>query len=286
MWFAAGLVNLQAQIGDWTTKTWFDPTEEAVGRYLKTDNLDLQYRDAGLKPEMSRLCASNFVRTSAAVQNFNVVATALVCAITGLLIGLNLTLPTIVKLVRDSRKGGGEKSEKRSLARDADDKNQLLRMALQGSGVHGWVPGKFDVPVTREPVDVARPERETIFGLARYPTFQTSLNSSSASSPFGQQQARNFAGTNTTMAGAKKPIRPVRPAREADKVEWPMVSSGGGSPNSAGSSTLTGGSPPGGGGIPRVPGPLAMSPFRPFPPGRNGSWSPQGGITAIPGGRI
>lgn len=43
------------------------------------------------------------------------------------------------------------------LAREADDKNHLLRMALEAAGINEWERGTFNIPVTKTQSRIQQP---------------------------------------------------------------------------------------------------------------------------------
>jgi len=176
-WFATALSNFQLTITDWASKPWLDPSEKELGRYINTTDFDTQYRMQDLLPEFEDLCRNTVVRTTASVQNFNVLITLLVLAFVLLITGVNLSLPSIVTHIRARRLRGGfldSKAGERETARDADNKYQLLRMALESSRIGGWERGSFGIPVTRQGADIIAPVRDPVRKLVRYPTFPMS----------------------------------------------------------------------------------------------------------------
>ncbi|PKS05536.1 hypothetical protein jhhlp_008053 [Lomentospora prolificans] len=174
-WFATCLSHFQNMILDWSSKPWLDPSgNDTISQHINMTRLDTAYREVNILPEFKEQCRNTIIRTSASVQNFNVTATLLVLCLIFAIIGAKLVLSTVVEFLRKRKRAGGlvdPKAVDKAIARDADDKYQLLRMALEGTRIGGWEMGPFGMPVTKEGAEILPPQRDPVRKLARYPTF-------------------------------------------------------------------------------------------------------------------
>ena len=170
-WFATHLVVLQNQVLIWAKKPWDkpgEPTEEY--RLMNNSQLEQPYVAASLGDEFTKLCNNQLISTTAAVQNFSVLATALVVFVSVGFILAALWLPSCVQRRRayHMRRGGdlSHAAEAGRLARFADEKYHLLAMALKDTaGIDSWECGT-GIPVTRQPFAIPQPALDQ--GLARY----------------------------------------------------------------------------------------------------------------------
>lgn len=175
LWFAATLTAMQNAALEWARKPWPDPHPPASA-YISEPALQSRYRDLGLMGEFEALCKSQLVRSEEPVQNFGVLATALVIIVALAIVVVGMTLPCCVEAHRGGRRKRGALSPvaaRKDLARRADDRFQLLRMALEDAGIRGWEEGLWGVPVLGREVKVERlrvaePVMDDV--LVRYPS--------------------------------------------------------------------------------------------------------------------
>jgi len=160
------MAGFQTMLLDWISKPWHDPNNNEISWLNMTSAVAPYQRKAGYYEGFEQMCDNQMVLTSAAVQNFSVLATALVVFFCGTVIAAQLVLPWVVSFLRRRRKNLGRKAAMRELARDADEKYQLLRMAMEGGRVGHWESGAFGVPVTESPTEVDPPIRDG--GFTRY----------------------------------------------------------------------------------------------------------------------
>lgn len=171
LWFASGLAALQQSVLEWIAKPW--PTGHPEARYpiVNMTGLGAQYAARGLSSQKDALCRNQLIRSSAAVQNFSVLALFVVVVLSLTIIITAAVLPFCVDASRHRRRQKGAnlsaQAEAGRVARIADGKYGLLAMALQGAGVKGWVRGRGDIPVTEARVAVATPQE--MAGVASYP---------------------------------------------------------------------------------------------------------------------
>lgn len=149
LWFATTLTAMQNAALEWAHKPWAteSPPREA---YINTTTLRLQYQTLGLVDEFNELCGNQLVRSEEPVQNFGVLATLLAIIVSLAVVILGMTLPCCVEAHREKARGNGELSAvaaRKDVARRADDRFQLLRMALEDAGIRGWEEGLWGVPV-------------------------------------------------------------------------------------------------------------------------------------------
>lgn len=176
LWFASGLASLQQSLLEWVAKPWPSGHPEARYPIVNMTALSAAYMAQGLGAQKESLCRNQLIRSSAAVQNFSVLALVIVVALSLTIIVAAVAVPLCVDLSRARTRGRAEagmganlsaRAEAGRIARLADGKYSLLAMALQGAGVRGWVRGDADIPVTEGRVPVS-PPRET-HGVASYP---------------------------------------------------------------------------------------------------------------------
>lgn len=137
---------------------------------IDMDRLKAPYMETGLAEELTDMCNNQQIRTTAAVQNFSVLATGLVLVFCLATITTATCLPTCVQRcqARRTRKGRdlSHAAEAGRLARLADEKYHLLAMALRDApGVTDWHRGKGDIPIT-DAFPVPQPALEK--GLVQY----------------------------------------------------------------------------------------------------------------------
>ena len=145
------------------------PSDAAINSTALTS----RYIAAGLLEQEQTLCRNQLIRTASAVQNFSVLATFLVIALTILIIAAGTFLPAIVSFIRQRPRSGKHSSQQDStheLMREADQQFQILRMALETAGIHDWKVGPGGIPVTTKPFKVTNPIQ--IDGLPRHSTFR------------------------------------------------------------------------------------------------------------------
>lgn len=161
LWFASGLASLQQSLLEWITKPW--PTGHPEARYpiVNMTALGVQYAARSLSSQKDSLCRNQLIRSSAAVQNFSVLALFVVVVLSLALIVTAAVLPACVDATRSRGKRRGtnlsDQAEAGRVARIADGKYGLLAMALQAAGVSGWVRGGAEIPVTEGRVIVSLP---------------------------------------------------------------------------------------------------------------------------------
>jgi len=151
------------------TKT---PPHEA---YINTTRLDLKYKTLELMDELDELRKKQLVRSEDPVQNLSVMATALVIVVSLTVVIMGMMLPCCVKARRDrdrKRRVLSASAARKDLARRADDRFQLLRMALEATAIRGWEEASWGVPgVGSEAriggLKVAEPVMDNL--LVRYP---------------------------------------------------------------------------------------------------------------------
>lgn len=125
--------------------------------------------------ELDELRKNQLVRSEDPVQNFSVMATALVIVVSLIVVIMGMMLPCCVKARRDrDRKRGvlSASAARKDLARRADDRFQWLRMALEATAIRVWEEGLWGVPgVGSEAriggLKVAEPVMDNL--LVRYP---------------------------------------------------------------------------------------------------------------------
>lgn len=171
LWFASGLASLQQSLLEWVTKPW--PTGHPEARYpiVNMTALGVQYDARGLSSQKDTMCRNQLIRSSAAVQNFSVLALFVVVVLSLTIIITAAVLPSCVDAARSRGKRRGtnlsDQAEAGRVARIADGKYGLLAMALQAAGVSGWVRGGAEIPVTEGRVVVALPRE--MDGVVSYP---------------------------------------------------------------------------------------------------------------------
>lgn len=114
--------------------------------------LDAAYRQTGLTGKFNNMCKNQLVRSSHTMQNFTVLGTTLVIALSMAVIVTALTLPLCVDLSRARRMRKGRSSANEEAVRLAcfvDEKYRLLAVALGSSDVGVWGRGKGGIPVTK-----------------------------------------------------------------------------------------------------------------------------------------
>ncbi|KAH8650379.1 hypothetical protein BGZ60DRAFT_437138 [Tricladium varicosporioides] len=172
-WFSTHLVVFQNQLLMWARKPWSTPGNPTVEYSLiNMTRLNATYKESGLMNEFTDQCTNQLIRSSAAVQNFSILATGFVIFTCLLIIMTATLLPTCVRYSRARRMEKGkelsEKTEAARLALFADEKYHLLAMALRASGVDKWECGKGGIPITKKPVHAPRLAEE--HGLSCYST--------------------------------------------------------------------------------------------------------------------
>ncbi len=156
---------------------------------MRLDYLSRLYDNRNLSREFNQLCLSQRIRTGSTVQNFSVLAMVLVIVLSMVIIVLSATLPSCVLSLRSRRRRRNRLSpeaEMRYLARLADEKYELLRMALENGGVERWETGKWGIPVTDDAAKIV--PRTLQGGLGGYevrPSVATSEWSSTSGTDAG-----------------------------------------------------------------------------------------------------
>lgn len=183
LFFETSLVGLQNTLLNWIVKPWMtgydDVPVSSTGMVgpsnaaINATALTSRYVAAGLKEQEQSLCHNQLIRTAAAVQNFSVLATFLVVALTVLIIAAGTFLPAIMSFIRQRRgpkNQGPQKGFTHELMREADQQFQILRMALETAGIYDWKVGPGGIPITAKPFKVTNPVQ--IDGLPRHSTFR------------------------------------------------------------------------------------------------------------------
>jgi hypothetical protein len=167
------LANFQAKTVEWTSKPWASPSN----KYINATFLQARYNvSEEERSAFSEICKTQLIHSSELVQNFSVLATTLAIFFAGGCIILNLILPWLMTYLRAHAWSKSETARVREMARDADDKYQLLRMALEGSHFNKWELGAFGLPVTKKAIGVSNPIM--INGFIGYPNrVRTGLSS-------------------------------------------------------------------------------------------------------------
>ena len=110
-------------------------------------------------------CKNKKIQISNEVQSFSVLGLVIVVTITILLIIIALSLESCVLRFKS-------KTSNAAIARHADEKLQLLRMAIDNSDLQWNSGGAGDIPVTGSTQECPRPRRGSN-GLPSYPTEYT-----------------------------------------------------------------------------------------------------------------
>jgi hypothetical protein len=167
LWFESRLALLQAHIMrflDRIDKT--SPVYERTLVYQPYESLP-----AGPERDAVRYSCDNMrVKATGQHQNFRAWVVALIVLPSILLIVLSLSLPTLVRLVRDHI-WVTQEGRQRQLARDLDHQYWLLRVALEGTGVGPWRRGgkKADsnIPVVDDLQTLSAPLTQYEVGLLK-----------------------------------------------------------------------------------------------------------------------
>ncbi|KAJ9130358.1 hypothetical protein NKR23_g12238 [Pleurostoma richardsiae] len=172
LWFETNLASLQYSLLEWAVKPWPTGHPEVLYPNVNMSYLNTAYRLLNLTASFDYLCQNQLIRSTAAVQNFSVLALVLVIVFSVTIIAISAALPACLRSVRERHlKKGRDLSgaaEAGRVARLADQKYQMLAIVLENAGVGTWERSKADIPVTVEPVAVCKPFEKG--GLARYPS--------------------------------------------------------------------------------------------------------------------
>ncbi len=156
-WFEISLAKLQALMVDWVERSWVRGNEQYVTIYDPRTSPKEAGPGGDFVAAERHQCHNQIIRSSTAIQNFSLVGIIIIVVVSCLIIGLELLLEPVVRLCRKwlhSRTGMGK-----DLVREADDKNTLLRLALEGVGIKAaWKLGLFGIPTTTDTVHVGLPE--------------------------------------------------------------------------------------------------------------------------------
>ncbi|KAK3320191.1 hypothetical protein B0T19DRAFT_488362 [Cercophora scortea] len=204
LWFAANLAGIQNTLLLWIAKPWPQGHPETLYQFVNLTYLDLDYAKHNVTREKDTICHSQLIRSSAAVQNFSVLALVIVIVICTAVIVAGLLLPGCISFSRNRRrmrgKGLSPAAEAGRVARIADAKYNVLAMALQGAGVGGWERrGGSEIPVTKGPVAILPPMEKD--GMAAYPCAACVI----CRVPTGESESES----DGKAAGEKKPVLKV-----------------------------------------------------------------------------
>jgi hypothetical protein len=146
-WFQTTLAKLQGYVVEYASNA------ADLGRYGQVTSPYNKYSSNGTETALWAVladqCANQLVRTAGEVQNFSFLGTMLIVCLSVFLVLLDLTIQS---LVETGFRAVGKKSTANNsrVARQADEKLHLLRMAL-GGGPQGdtiiWEKGKLDIPI-------------------------------------------------------------------------------------------------------------------------------------------
>ena len=224
--FETALVGFQTSLLNWIAKPWMTGYEDVpassngmagpAGSTINVTALTDRYKNAGVLAEEQTLCRNQLVRASSAVQNFSVLATFLVIALTVLIIAAGTFLPVIMSIIRHRQRPSPQSPQKgatHELMRDADQQFQILRMALESAGIYDWKVGAGGIPVTVKPFKVTNPVQ--IDGLPRHSTFRLG----SEGSPDVEQ------GIGNRYSADKAPPEYKEKAIDSRKSTWNSESS-------------------------------------------------------------
>ena len=115
----------------------------------------------GVRESLDAQCRNQRIQSTAEVQSFSLLGLLIVVATTFLCFIASLALEQAFTLMRR----GSESN--RSIAREADEKLQLLRMAVVGDKeAEGWVSNAWNVPIRMSPAITGRPQMQN--GLSTY----------------------------------------------------------------------------------------------------------------------
>lgn len=115
----------------------------------------------GVRESLNVQCRNQRIQSTAEVQSFSLLGLLIVIATTFFCLIASLALEQVVSLMRR----GSESN--RSIAREADEKLQLLRMAMAGDKeTEGWMSNAWNVPFRMSPAIPGRPQMQN--GLSTY----------------------------------------------------------------------------------------------------------------------
>jgi hypothetical protein len=115
----------------------------------------------GVRESLDAQCRNQRIQSTAEVQSFSLLGLLIVIATTFFCLVASLALEQAFARMRR-----GSKSNK-SIAREADEKLQLLRMAVAGEReAEGWMSNAWNVPIRMSPAIPGRPQMQN--GLSTY----------------------------------------------------------------------------------------------------------------------
>jgi hypothetical protein len=213
VWYASGLAAMQNSILDWVVKPWPQGHPETMYSTVSLDNLGSNYTTRKLSSQKDNMCQNQLIRSTAAVQNFSLLGLSFVVATSLAIILTDLLLSPCVDFIRRRRRVGNSNmdlspaAEAGRVARIADDKYNLLAMALQNAGLGDWEKGSSGIPVTRGQVSVCAPVE--MKGLAAYPCMTCSLcklqSTTSELKEEKQSDSSSDLHSTTTLSEKKQP---------------------------------------------------------------------------------
>jgi hypothetical protein len=165
-WFQTNLAMLQGHVLEFATKAGITPLPASLGGVADpiTAQVDPNDKDlVAIRDAQRNQCYNQLVATTGLVQNFSFLGIMIIVCGSALIVLLDWSLESLVKLFARLRKTSSPSTGK--LARETDGNLHLLRIALSDSGSGNedtettrWKMGFMDVPV-RKPAQkhAARP---------------------------------------------------------------------------------------------------------------------------------
>ena len=154
-WFETSLAKLQAFIVNWAANI------ADLGPYGNVSSPDPNLNPTG--KAAYELCSNQRIRNTGSYQSFSALGLLIVICIGTLIIVLSLTAESCVASARRRKRQhgkGGADDDYREIARVADRKLQLLRLALMSTGVQAtWSRTMDQIPITHEPSRFPLPTR-------------------------------------------------------------------------------------------------------------------------------
>jgi hypothetical protein len=156
-WFTTSLAKMQSSVVEYASNE--DPGP--YGYIITPENF---HEPPAKRDQLTQQCKTQRIQSSSKVQSFSMLGLGIVSGTAVLLILVSLSLESCIKLVE--RKST---AIHRGVARQADDKLHLLRMALGDQGEVGlhWGIGTLDVPVAGIRAEIEGPSMGAE-GLASY----------------------------------------------------------------------------------------------------------------------
>jgi hypothetical protein len=148
-WFEAALVRTQAYMVDWVRHSWVYGNEPYAPVHDPRTLPKKAGPDGDYIAAEQYQCNNQIIRSTGGVQNFSLAGIIVIVLVSCLIIGLGTFLESFVAYCRkllNSRTG-----ILKDLSREADDKNMLLSLALEGAGSKApWELRSFGIPITEE----------------------------------------------------------------------------------------------------------------------------------------